>query len=174
MGGGGGGVVGGGFFFLMIRRPPRSTLFPYPTLFRSSRAVGHQLSQSLILPKRAGNVPRMRIQFLHRMKALVAVCFLAGAVVFGQAGEALDAALDKAGDNRGGLEAFIATAQKTHGDLGKRAAEFLVEGMPPGDLTSIDREFLTENLDLAIKARAEFPWCAQLSEIGRASCRERV
>src|SRR3712207_8790752 len=24
-----------GFFFLMIRRPPRSTLFPYTTLFRS-------------------------------------------------------------------------------------------------------------------------------------------
>src|ERR1043165_6837484 len=29
------------FFFLMIRRPPRSTLFPYPTLFRS--ALGHAL-----------------------------------------------------------------------------------------------------------------------------------
>src|SRR5256885_15304388 len=27
-----------GFFFLMIRRPPRSTLFPYTTLFRSRRA----------------------------------------------------------------------------------------------------------------------------------------
>src|SRR5438477_6916927 len=27
------------FFFLMIRRPPRSTLFPYTTLFRSSYAV---------------------------------------------------------------------------------------------------------------------------------------
>src|SRR2546422_4920605 len=27
------------FFFLMIRRPPRSTLFPYTTLFRSLRAV---------------------------------------------------------------------------------------------------------------------------------------
>src|SRR3712207_7182673 len=26
------------FFFLMIRRPPRSTLFPYTTLFRSHRA----------------------------------------------------------------------------------------------------------------------------------------
>src|SRR5215208_7907008 len=25
------------FFFLMIRRPPRSTLFPYTTLFRSPR-----------------------------------------------------------------------------------------------------------------------------------------
>src|SRR3712207_9045550 len=28
-------VVAGCFFFLMIRRPPRSTLFPYTTLFRS-------------------------------------------------------------------------------------------------------------------------------------------
>src|SRR5258707_10791547 len=28
------------FFFLMIRRPPRSTLFPYTTLFRSDRAPG--------------------------------------------------------------------------------------------------------------------------------------
>src|SRR3712207_7796415 len=29
------------FFFLMIRRPPRSTLFPYTTLFRSrSRLIG--------------------------------------------------------------------------------------------------------------------------------------
>src|SRR5438270_7673075 len=26
------------FFFLMLRRPPRSTLFPYTTLFRSPRA----------------------------------------------------------------------------------------------------------------------------------------
>src|SRR3989337_2062658 len=30
-----GGSVHGGLFFLMIRRPPRSTLFPYTTLFRS-------------------------------------------------------------------------------------------------------------------------------------------
>src|SRR5258706_270377 len=29
------GRVGARFFFLMIRRPPRSTLFPYTTLFRS-------------------------------------------------------------------------------------------------------------------------------------------
>src|SRR2546430_5861971 len=27
------------FFFLMIRRPPRSTLFPYTTLFRSALAA---------------------------------------------------------------------------------------------------------------------------------------
>src|SRR5262245_62453175 len=28
------------FFFLMIRRPPRSTLFPYTTLFRSPQPPG--------------------------------------------------------------------------------------------------------------------------------------
>src|SRR5256885_14961918 len=32
-------TLGASFFFLMIRRPPRSTLFPYTTLFRSLRAV---------------------------------------------------------------------------------------------------------------------------------------
>src|SRR5258705_8898772 len=30
-------VLSFSFFFLMIRRPPRSTLFPYTTLFRSRR-----------------------------------------------------------------------------------------------------------------------------------------
>src|SRR2546430_9535356 len=30
------------FFFLMIRRPPRSTLFPYTTLFRSDEALHEQ------------------------------------------------------------------------------------------------------------------------------------
>src|SRR3712207_8084345 len=32
-------VEGSVFFFLMIRRPPRSTLFPYTTLFRSGRPI---------------------------------------------------------------------------------------------------------------------------------------
>src|SRR2546427_6196347 len=31
------------FFFLMIRRPPRSTLFPYTTLFRSRAQAGAPL-----------------------------------------------------------------------------------------------------------------------------------
>src|SRR2546423_11887164 len=31
------------FFFLMIRRPPRSTLFPYTTLFRSSTSCRARL-----------------------------------------------------------------------------------------------------------------------------------
>src|SRR5438034_8051591 len=36
------------FFFLMIRRPPRSTLFPYTTLFRSPRRAR---------PRRGGRRP---------------------------------------------------------------------------------------------------------------------
>src|SRR2546422_8249329 len=37
------------FFFLMIRRPPRSTLFPYTTLFRSrSCRLGRASSQKLV------------------------------------------------------------------------------------------------------------------------------
>src|SRR5260370_40426507 len=32
------------FFFLMIRRPPRSTLFPYTTLFRSDQLMANTLS----------------------------------------------------------------------------------------------------------------------------------
>src|SRR5258708_27635371 len=39
------------FFFLMIRRPPRSTLFPYTTLFRS-REVGDR-AQHALLPEEA-------------------------------------------------------------------------------------------------------------------------
>src|SRR5260221_5213906 len=48
-------------FFLMIRRPPRSTLFPYTTLFRSSQfiklvlkkvIVGELLMESFQLPAR--------------------------------------------------------------------------------------------------------------------------
>src|SRR2546422_8152740 len=38
------------FFFLMIRRPPRSTLFPYTTLFRSRLGVGFQLDEAISDP----------------------------------------------------------------------------------------------------------------------------
>src|SRR3712207_8537011 len=40
------------FFFLMIRRPPRSTLFPYTTLFRSLRVR---------LPRRQGHQARAEL-----------------------------------------------------------------------------------------------------------------
>ncbi|MDP6679779.1 MAG: transglutaminase domain-containing protein, partial [Verrucomicrobiota bacterium] len=116
------------------------------------------------LAKRAGIVPRMRIKFPPRIKQFFALGLLAGAVALGQAAEAFETALSKAGDNRAELEAFVAEAKKAHGDPGQRAAVFLIEGMPEADLKRLDREFLTENLNYAMKARAEFPWCAKLPE----------
>src|SRR3712207_8016353 len=44
------------FFFLMIRRPPRSTLFPYTTLFRSGRRPGRRASS-----RRSGRSPPRRL-----------------------------------------------------------------------------------------------------------------
>src|SRR5258708_8724277 len=41
------------FFFLMIRRPPRSTLFPYTTLFRSQLAVEVDPGSALALAYKA-------------------------------------------------------------------------------------------------------------------------
>src|SRR5258708_27144270 len=35
------------FFFLMIRRPPRSTLFPYTTLFRSQSNLFDEFDKNL-------------------------------------------------------------------------------------------------------------------------------
>src|SRR2546430_12100747 len=44
------------FFFLMIRRPPRSTLFPYTTLFRSREGLRHSPSEREAQPAATGYV----------------------------------------------------------------------------------------------------------------------
>src|SRR3989440_7345752 len=49
------------FFFLMIRRPPRSTLFPYTTLFRSRAVARLRYDRRLAgHPHGAERVPRLR------------------------------------------------------------------------------------------------------------------
>src|SRR2546430_4134088 len=48
------------FFFLMIRRPPRSTLFPYTTLFRSSLQTS-RLSVALSGQSLVGTVPAITL-----------------------------------------------------------------------------------------------------------------
>src|SRR3712207_7570590 len=65
------------FFFLMIRRPPRSTLFPYTTLFRSgvdeppeqlagAGGVLFHLSQQLVVePARLGGGPGSSVHGLR-------------------------------------------------------------------------------------------------------------
>src|SRR2546427_7661292 len=63
------------FFFLMIRRPPRSTLFPYTTLFRSTtrrirvRAAGVALVSMLV----AVAAPRLAAQGGAARPAIVVV-----------------------------------------------------------------------------------------------------
>src|SRR5207253_7412423 len=48
------------FFFLMVRRPPRSTLFPYTTLFRSPRAARSGAASRARPPHRSGRWPCRR------------------------------------------------------------------------------------------------------------------
>src|SRR5258705_10836675 len=45
------------FFFLMIRRPPRSTLFPYTTLFRSLSSEAAVIQEVLLAPIAAWGLP---------------------------------------------------------------------------------------------------------------------
>src|SRR6266446_8271601 len=45
------------FFFLMIRRPPRSTLFPYTTLFRSPIALLAGLEHGVVELAAVGELP---------------------------------------------------------------------------------------------------------------------
>src|SRR5258708_38696529 len=54
------------FFFLMIRRPPRSTLFPYTTLFRSMKRIATLLVTGT---KRAGRRLRPECQCQVQMPA---------------------------------------------------------------------------------------------------------
>src|SRR3989454_3653537 len=53
------------FFFLMIRRPPRSTLFPYTTLFRSLPGVEHPREQHRADRRVLWRGPRRRCDLYH-------------------------------------------------------------------------------------------------------------
>src|SRR3712207_9251677 len=48
------------FFFLMIRRPPRSTLFPYTTLFRSPSSERSEVPEAMPPRKASREVGRAR------------------------------------------------------------------------------------------------------------------
>src|SRR2546426_11005329 len=59
------------FFFLMIRRPPRSTLFPYTTLFRSLEGIGIESRRRRNCRLRESEAPRPGGQALPLDAALV-------------------------------------------------------------------------------------------------------
>src|SRR6266481_6819667 len=65
------------FFFLMIRRPPRSTLFPYTTLFRSPAAGGgpaQALAGGLPRPAAPGDRKSTRLNSSHSSISYAVFC----------------------------------------------------------------------------------------------------
>ncbi|MDA0768575.1 MAG: polyhydroxyalkanoate depolymerase [Verrucomicrobia bacterium] len=69
-----------------------------------------------------------------------------------------------AGENAGEIRGFVEAAREEHGAFGEKAAVALVEGMPAGDLQGLTKAYLVENLNLALKAREEFPWAKEVPE----------
>src|SRR5688572_31845809 len=58
------------FFFFMIRRPPRSTLFPYTTLFRSNMDVNMRTAQNIARTasssqKYCSHLLKSKLRYLH-------------------------------------------------------------------------------------------------------------
>src|SRR2546426_11958749 len=66
------------FFFLMIRRPPRSTLFPYTTLFRSGEGGRRSGEGWFMVPmraqKRKGDRKSTRLNSSHLVISYAVFC----------------------------------------------------------------------------------------------------
>src|ERR1017187_10866573 len=78
------------FFFLMIRRPPRSTLFPYTTLFRSTMLHQHRhdfMSKALKVHVHHIDRKSTRLNSSHRCISYAVFCLKKKDLT--QAGEAL-------------------------------------------------------------------------------------
>src|ERR1017187_10584255 len=62
------------FFFLMIRRPPRSTLFPYTTLFRSARFLSRTAHCPPACDTRCRDRKSTRLNSSHRCISYAVFC----------------------------------------------------------------------------------------------------
>jgi hypothetical protein len=69
-----------------------------------------------------------------------------------------------AGDHAAAIQAFVRDAAREFGEPGAKAAAFLVAGMPAADQRVLTKEFLLENLRLALRARESFPWAKQVPD----------
>src|SRR3989475_7258645 len=152
----------------MIRRPPRSTLFPYTTLFRS--AVIFDVKCSEVLAKelaRVGLKPTMwktgHSLIKQKMKELQAPLAgeMSGHMFFG-------------GDWYGFDDALFAAARllRYMAELGGPLSRLLAD-LPPTVSTPELRVDCADERKFAIVERAAQHFAARY-QIGRASCRERV
>src|SRR2546422_3272455 len=119
------------FFFLMIRRPPRSTLFPYTTLFRSWQP-SYPETTGYIIPTLYAAARRLgRAELAARAEAAarweIEIQLPSGAVRSGVIGEPESPAVFNTGQVLlGWLAAFEETAQGIFADAARRAACYLV------------------------------------------------
>src|SRR6266487_6571631 len=90
------------FFFLMIRRPPRSTLFPYTTLFRSD-------ALTLRVSRHPADLAAAHVARLQRHTLVVDVHAQPGQRHFGDGGvDESDEAFGAAHRHRAGIRRLIA------------------------------------------------------------------
>src|SRR5688572_4459008 len=105
------------FIFLMIRRPPRSTLFPYTTLFRSNERIlqatlGTVTPQEIKAPWRSRAASRFRLwldPIISPQLATVATMLLAAVLV-------LSSTVSADGSISGVYDAGLQLAERTAGN----------------------------------------------------------
>src|SRR3712207_1411346 len=98
-----------GFFFLMIRRPPRSTLFPYTTLFRSF--LGEEIARGHEYSERTAEVIDLEVRRIL--------------------GHALDEVIDQFEDLRAGLDAMADLLVERESLTGQEALEAVRGALTP-------------------------------------------
>ena len=143
------------FFFLMIRRPPRSTLFPYTTLFRSMSDIAGrlavQIGSNLLQQPHGGRgillgglpgTPRGHVVILGAGVAGGNAALMAGAMgarvtVFDRNRDKL-AQMRALGANVTGLHAFAETIKKTVLEADLLVGAILVPGRKATHLVSAD------------------------------------
>src|SRR5580698_9402422 len=143
----------------MIRRPPRSTLFPYTTLFRSGAAFGYSLAWVIVL----ANLMAMLVQYLS---AKVGVA--TGRDLPELCREQLPRAVSRGLWVQAELIAMATDVAEFVGAAVGLNLLFRVPLLAAGVITAIVAFGI-----LALQQRGHRRFELAVAEIGRASCRER-
>src|SRR5258705_6937012 len=108
----------------MIRRPPRSTLFPYTTLFRSQQAIAGETDARMALLEAMGVRPTAPLR----------VAGLAGRALPAAVEDTADKLVDRALTQRPDLLARVAAVRAREAEIGKAQSEFYPRIAVAGDL----------------------------------------
>src|SRR2546429_5914900 len=160
----------------MIRRPPRSTLFPYTTLFRSKYRAARRLWAKIMRDRFHAKDPRSLLLRFHAQTAgssltaqqpennIIRVAMQALAAVLGGCQSLHTNSLDEA----------LALPTEESALIALRTQQIIAQ--ETGVTNTIDPvagSYAIEHLTGEIERRAE-DYIAKIDALGRASCRERV